>query len=69
MRNGRRLVVLTADEQTRLRSLATLRALSHPLVARDRLAVWASQQKRLQTAKETGLARFAAHLRRDGARF
>jgi putative transposase len=38
-------IVLTADEQTQLQSLATSRTLPHALVARAQLVLWAGQGK------------------------
>jgi len=38
-------IVLSAEEQTQLRSLATSRTLPHGLVARAKLVLWAAQQK------------------------
>jgi putative transposase len=38
-------IVLSADEQTQLRSLAASRTLPHALVARAKLVLWAAQQK------------------------
>ena len=47
MRTGRPVtaIVLTADEQTQLRSLARSRTLPHALVARAKLVLWAAQEK------------------------
>ena len=38
-------IVLSADEQTQLQSLAASRTLPHALVARAKLVLWAAQQK------------------------
>src|SRR5271165_3877693 len=47
MRTGRPVtpILLTADEETQLKSLATSRTLPHALVARAKLVLWAAQQK------------------------
>ena len=62
MRTGRPVtpIVLTAEEETQLRSLATSRTLPHALVVRAKLVLWAAQAKssteiadRLHCAKAT----------------